>query len=205
MNKTLFIALLLSGIAANAQTTNGMVGINTNQPKATLHIEAGASENKGLIIPRITPAEMKTMSSQPHFGQDQNAIITYLKQDLPVADRTGKLVNVAEAGYYFYNHTAAKWQKFGGGAEQDLRMVGNYNHVTQDGGIGNNGTSLGNGSQNIGIGANYQWFTNASSLTGNRNIAMGAENYSIRNGTMSGSNNTAIGSLLFTMSKGGSM
>ena len=205
MNKTLFIALLLSGIAANAQTTNGMVGINTNQPKATLHIEAGASENKGLIIPRITPAEMKTMSSQPHFGQDQNAIITYLKQDLPVADRTGKLVNVAEAGYYFYNHTAAKWQKFGGGAEQDLRMVGNYNHVTQDGGIGNNGTSLGNGSRNIGIGANYQWFTNASSLTGNRNIAMGAENYSIRNGTMSGSNNTAIGSLLFTMSKGGSM
>ena len=117
MNKILFMSLLLSGIAANAQTTNGMVGINTNQPKATLHIEAGASENKGLIIPRITPAEMKTMSSQPHFGQDQNAIITYLKQDLPVADRTGKLVNVAEAGYYFYNHTAAKWQKFGGGAE----------------------------------------------------------------------------------------
>ena len=63
-----------SGIAANAQTTNGMVGINTNQPKATLHIEAGASENKGLIIPRITPAEMKTMSNQPHFGQDQDAI-----------------------------------------------------------------------------------------------------------------------------------
>ena len=75
MNKILFMSLLLSGIAANAQTTNGMVGINTNQPKATLHIEAGASENKGLIIPRITPAEMKTMSSQPHFGQDQNAIL----------------------------------------------------------------------------------------------------------------------------------
>lgn len=37
MNKVLFIALLLSGIAVNAQATNGMVGINTNQPKYTTH------------------------------------------------------------------------------------------------------------------------------------------------------------------------
>ena len=201
MKRLIFSALVLSAVTANAQQQQ--VGINTAEPKATLHVEAGASENKVVIIPRITAAEMKTMTAG--LGADHHSMMTYLKEQMPVADRTGKLVNVAEAGYYFYNHTAAKWQKFGGGAEQDLRMVGNYNHVTQDGGIGNNGTSLGNGSQNIGIGANYQWFTNASSLTGNRNIAMGAENYSIRNGTMSGSNNTAIGSLLFTMSKGGSM
>ena len=94
MNRVLFTAFMLSAVAAHAQVKDGMVGINTNEPRATLHIEPGASESKGLIIPRITAAEMVNMSNLPHFGEDQHAIITYLKIPMPSIDRIGKLVDV---------------------------------------------------------------------------------------------------------------
>ena len=205
MRKIIFSALVLSAVTANAQTATGMVGINTETPQATLHIEAGDSESKGLIIPRITAAEMKTMSSLPHFGQDQHAIITYLYGYMPTADQTGKLENVAEPGYYFYNHSAGKWQKFGNG-EQDLRMIGSNNHLTQDAGIGGNGTSLGTGWGSIAIGPNtFYGFANRSDLTGGTNIAMGQNIYYNNGGTMPGWSNIGIGNNLYNMQNGGKM
>ena len=70
MNKLIFSALVLSAVTANAQVKDGMVGINTDEPRATMHIEPGVSESKGIIIPRITAAQMKTMTSLAHFGAD---------------------------------------------------------------------------------------------------------------------------------------
>ena len=205
MKRLIFSALVLSAVTANAQVKNGMVGINTDEPRATMHIEPGVSESKGLIIPRITAAQMKTMTNLAHFGADHHAIITYLKETLPLADRTGKLVDVADPGYYYYNHTAAKWQKFGGGAEQDLRYI-NGNHITQDAGIGGNGTSLGNATGNIAIGpSTFYGFTNPADLSGNVNIAMGSSIYYNNGGTMQASGNTGIGYSLFQMSNGGTM
>lgn len=205
MHKIIFSALVLSAVTANAQTATGMVGINTENPKATLHIEAGDSESKGLIIPRISPNEMKTMSSLPHFGQDQHAIITYLYGYMPTADQTGKLENVAGPGYYFYNHSAGKWQKFGAG-EQDLRMIGSNNHLTQDAGIGGNGTSLGSSHNSIAIGPRtFYGFANRSDLAGGYNIAMGQDIYYNNGGTMSGTNNMGIGSNLYYMHNGGTL
>ena len=210
MNKIIVSALLLSGMAVNAQQQQ--VGINTAEPKATLHVEAGASENKGVIIPRITAAEMKTMTAG--LGADHHSMMTYLKEQMPTADRTGKLVDVAEPGYYFYDNTTGvqKWKALGG--EQDLRMVGttghpgSYNHLTKDAGIGGNGTSLGEGDGNIGIGKyTFNGFTNNSDLTGRINIALGRQTYNFQNGaaTMSGNSNTGIGEILYDFQNGGSM
>ena len=205
MKRLIFSALVLSAVTANAQVKDGMVGINTDEPRATMHIEPGVSESKGLIIPRITAAQMVSMTNLAHFGADHHAIITYLKEQLPAADRTGKLVDVADPGYYFYNHTAAKWQKFGGGAEQDLRYI-NGNHITQDAGIGNNGTSLGSASSSIAIGPNtFYGFTNPADLSGSGNIAMGSSIYYNNGGTMQAHGNTGIGSSLFWMTNGGTM
>ena len=231
MNRIIFSALLLSGVAVNAQQQQ--VGINTAEPKATLHVEAGASENKGVIIPRITAAEMKTMTAG--LGADHHAIITYLKDQLPAADQTGKLAEVSEAGYYFYNHTIAKWQKFGGGAEQDLRAVGNNDHITKDAGIGENGTSAGTGYRNIGIGQKALLNGTSGSdniaigsqslknlTTGHRNVAIGSntlENnttgtnnvgigsafYFPNGGTISSNTNVGIGTTVYSLGNGGSM
>lgn len=190
MNRVLFTAFMLSAVAAHAQVKKGMVGINTNEPRATLHIEPGASESKGLIIPRITAAEMVNMSNLPHFGEDQHAIITYLKIPMPSIDRTGKLVDVDEPGYYYYDNTTGvkKWKKLGGNgsAAQDLRMVGSDNHITQDAGVGENGTSVGSGMNNIAIGKAVL----KSNTTGYNNVVIG--NSSLYNNT-TGSENMVLG------------
>lgn len=189
MNRVLFTALMLSAVAAHAQVKKGMVGINTNEPRATLHIEPGTSESKGLIIPRITAVEMVNMSNLSHFGADQHAIITYLKESMPSIDRTGKLIDVDEPGYYYYDNTTGveKWRKLSGGGAQDLRMIGNDNHITQDAGVGENGTSVGTGTSNIAIGKAAL----KSNTTGYNNVVIGTS--SLYNNT-SGSENIAIGS-----------
>ena len=216
MNRVLFTALMLSAVAAHAQVKKGMVGINTNEPRATLHIEPGTSESKGLIIPRITAAEMVNMSNLPHFGEDQHAIITYLKIPMPSIDRTGKLVDVDEPGYYYYDNTTGveKWRKLGGGGAQDLRMIGNDNHITQDAGVGENGTSVGSGMSNIAIGkavlkSNTIGYNNVvignSSLynntSGNENMVLGGNSLIINT---TGSNNIAIGGSILQNNSTGS-
>ena len=189
MKRLIFSALVLSAVTANAQVKNGMVGINTDEPRATMHIEPGVSESRGLIIPRITADQMKTMTNLAHFGADHHAIITYLKEQLPAADRTGKLVDVADPGYYYYDNTTGveKWRTFGGGAEQDLRVVGN-NHITQDAGVGGTATSVGTGGGNIALGRG----TLNSNTTGWGNIVLGVN--ALNNNT-TGFGNIAQGTL----------
>ena len=216
MNRVLFTALMLSAVVAHAQVKKGMVGINTNEPRATLHIEPGTSESKGLIIPRITAAEMVNMSNLPHFGEDQHAIITYLKIPMPSIDRIGKLVDVDEPGYYYYDNTTGveKWRKLGGGGAQDLRMIGNDNHITQDAGVGENGTSVGTGTSNIAIGkavlkSNTIGYNNVvignSSLynntTGSENMVLGGNSLIINT---TGYNNIAIGASILQNNSTGS-
>ena len=213
MNRIIIAALVLSAVTANAQVKNGMVGINTDEPRATMHIEPGVSESKGLIIPRITAAQMKTMTNLAHFGADHHAIITYLKETLPATDRTGKLVDVAEPGYYYYDNTTGvqKWKTFGGGGEQDFKALptffsGQYNYLTKGAGIGGNGTDLETGTNNIGIGGGTFNFANSSDMTGNLNIGMGTSVFQLLNGAIMWSyNNIGIGNYSYTFNNGGSM
>ena len=214
MRRFIISALVLSAVTANAQVKDGMIGINTDEPRATMHIEPGVSESKGLIIPRITAAQMKTMTNLAHFGADHHAIITYLKEQLPTADRTGKLADVAAPGYYYYDNTTGvqKWKTFGGGAEQDFKALptflpGEYNYLTKGAGIGGNGTDLGTGYGNIGIGSSsFSGFANSSDMSGNNNIGMGISLFQFSNGgAMWSNNNIGIGGYSYTFQNGGSI
>ena len=116
-NRVLFaVAVLGFGVQMKAQATDdyrGRVGINTKNPGATLHIESGNSDMKGIIIPRVSANEMKVMTAKPAFGAEQNALTIFLTEEMPIGDQNGKLKNVKEAGYYYYSHPAGLWQALG--------------------------------------------------------------------------------------------
>ena len=210
MKKTFLLVSALLAVDAYAQNTTASVGINTQTPHATLHIEAGQSVNKGIIIPRITAQEMKTMTAQSDFGRNQNAMLVYLKETMSENDRMNRLSNVSTVGYYYYDNTNNKWYPL-----QDLRLIGEGNHITQDAGVGGYGASVGTGINNIGIGrralySNTEGEANvaigvtslSSNTTGSNNIALG---YSALNSNTTGGSNIALGySALNSNTTGGS-
>lgn len=198
--KKIFILLGFVGLT-NIYAQKGRVGVNTDAPKSTLDINGSSVDNiKGILIPRVTAAEMKTMSGDANFGEHQHSNFVYLTDTMPTADQADKHEYVTGEGFYYWNNTALKWIPL-----NDLRYVGRGNHITMD--AGKNGTSLPAGSNNIGIGKG-----SLNANTGSNNIAVGASallknisgsgavaigtNALIRNTT--GKNNIAIGTNTLT-------
>ena len=203
--KRIFILLGFVGLT-NIYAQKGRVGVNTDAPKATLDINGSSVDNiKGILIPRVTAAEMKTMSGDANFGGHQHSNLVYLTDTMPTADQADKHEYVTDEGFYYWNNTALKWIPL-----NDLRYVGRGNHITMD--AGQNGTSLLAGSNNIGIGKG-----SLNANTGSNNIAVGASallkntlgsaaiaigtNALIRNTT--GNNNIAIGTNTLTQNIAG--
>ena len=104
MKQYIFLgALLISGVAFS------QVGIDTDQPKATLDIKASptnANKTDGLIAPRLTGNELK--GNDGKYGADQTGAIVYATA--AASPTTGKTKNVTEAGYFYFDGTI--WQKF---------------------------------------------------------------------------------------------
>lgn len=159
--KKIFILLGFVGLT-NIYAQKGRVGVNTDTPKATLDINGSSVDNiKGILIPRVTAAEMKTMSGHTNFGVHQHSNLVYLTDTMPTTDQTDKHEYVTDEGFYYWNNTALKWIPL-----NDLRYVGRGNHITMD--AGKNGTSLLAGDNNIGIGKG-----SLKDNTGSNNIAVG--------------------------------
>ncbi|MGV0922002.1 beta strand repeat-containing protein [Empedobacter falsenii] len=124
----------------------------------------------------------------------------YLPKTLPTAGQVLMFDSVTGSGTDVIV-AKTKWGTIT--ATQDLRLVGTNNHLTQDAGIGSNGSSLGTGTDNIAIGSNTSnKITNASSTiaiggsalsnltSGQGNIAIGVQTQA---STTTGTYNTAVG------------
>ncbi|MGV4462724.1 hypothetical protein ACQ1PR_03955 [Ornithobacterium rhinotracheale] len=111
----LLLSVLAMGASLYAQQDQGRVGINTTKPKATLDIsKEGVDDAKGLLIPRLTADEVKTMTDANKVGLDQNSLLLYVTQ--PFADtknKTGKYELIDQAGYYYYDakDNGGKWKR----------------------------------------------------------------------------------------------
>lgn len=159
--------LLTTGASAQQKVKDGTVSGSSTlaAPGAALEIE---SMNKGLLLPRIALSNTTTWGLA---GTSAKGMVIYNTKDT-MSGFTGTAAYPTApgdgTGLYFWDGagwTAAKT------SAQDLRLIGNNNHITQDAGVGGNGSSAGLGADNIGIGKN----TLASNTTGNENVALGLQ------------------------------
>ncbi|MDH2208319.1 MULTISPECIES: hypothetical protein [Empedobacter] len=198
MKKTLLsLALISITYCANAQ-----VGVGTNTPQSTLDIVGKPTDTAtpdGVIAPRVSVANLDAKNAA--YTTAQTGAIVYVN-DISASSTVTATAAINAVGYYYFDGT--KWVKFTPAvATQDLRLVGTNNHLTQDAGIGSNGSSLGTGTDNIAIGSNTSnKITNASSTiaiggsalsnltSGQGNIAIGVQTQA---STTTGTYNTAVG------------
>lgn len=121
----IFLGLLAVGFAYGQE---GRVGINTDNPSATLEVVGKAQKTTvpdGIIAPKITGTELAAKNNI--YTQAQQGAIVYVTEQV-TGNRTGKVANVDAPGYYYFNGSA--WVKFHGGVPDNI-----YN---------NNGTLAGN-------------------------------------------------------------
>ncbi len=107
--KALWILVAIFGLSvtiAQAQTTTGNVGINTDNPKATLDVKKGVENGHvaGIIAPYVTG---QNLTDATNYGPEQNAAIVY------VTDPAGAQVGLDEQtefvtaeGYYYFDADA---------------------------------------------------------------------------------------------------
>lgn len=148
MRKFYILTILLTNYISNAQ-----VGVGTESPKSTLEIVGinSLTSKDGVLIPRITKQQLQRKSLNT-YGPDQNGTVVYVNS--AISDQNGaslsQVDNIGSTGFYLFNSTLNKWILLNN--PQDLRLVGNSNHVTVDGGFNSTETGAGLGSNNIAIG-----------------------------------------------------
>ena len=91
MKKALFSAFLLSTLAVNAQI--GKVGVNTDNPKATLDIQPSpanslptATTNEGVLIPKLSKTRVANIATPEDATMIYVSDVTYTGTNPAVAD-----------------------------------------------------------------------------------------------------------------------
>lgn len=106
MKKTIFAICF-----AALQVVKAQVGIDTNEPRATLDVTATPSDlakADGIIAPRLSGNELKAKDNL--YGTNQNA--TFIYATSAASPTSAKTVEVTNAGYYYYDAVLAKWVAF---------------------------------------------------------------------------------------------
>ena len=107
MKKVILTIGILAGVSS-IFAQEGLIGINTNEPKATLHIKAHNEDtNPGLIIPNVSMdklnAEGHEESTLVYYSDGSNS--AYINQnDQSTTENIG-----SKKGFYYYDGT--DWQR----------------------------------------------------------------------------------------------
>lgn len=185
MKKSYLFSALLFSFAMNAQT--GRVGINTENPKATLHVEASASDANvldGIIPPKLLGDQLKLKN----YTADQTGAIVYVTA-VPTT-LTGQVANISKKGYYFFDGTI--WQSYQNDTLADVVKRGNHSpsYITFTG--GDTGEAESDGALGMKLSTYSYFFGNMNPAhTGLYNASFG---YNALANLTTGNYNTAVGS-----------
>ena len=94
-------------------TAFSQVGINTENPQATLDITASAGDLTnvdGIIDPQITGNELFLKNNL--YGSKQQGTLIYVTAPATDVNLSGDTIDITEVGYYYYN--GVKWVKING-------------------------------------------------------------------------------------------
>ncbi|MEN9918511.1 MAG: hypothetical protein RL662_947 [Bacteroidota bacterium] len=103
------------------------MGINTQTPKSTLHIEASntdASTAEGIIAPNLTRAQV--ISKDPVYTISQKGAIVYITDLSGIL--TTKTEKITTIGYYYFD--GSEWTSFGGSGTNPWFIQGTGNVAT---------------------------------------------------------------------------
>ncbi|WP_126652487.1 hypothetical protein [Chryseobacterium aureum] len=111
MKKVILSVVLLTSICTYSQ-----VGINNNDPKATLDVAAkttDGSKPEGLIAPRLAGDQIRLGNAS--YTSAQTGAIIYATS--PDSNPAGKTINIVAPGYYYFDGNV--WQKVIAGNSAD--------------------------------------------------------------------------------------
>lgn len=106
MKRSLVALIMLFSISFSG---NAQVGVNTNTPMTTLHIEnlpSSATVAEGILIPRVTVADLDAQDSK--YQNDQNGSLVFVT-DNSMGTQGKKTSNINGRGFYFYDAQSSKW------------------------------------------------------------------------------------------------
>lgn len=162
------------GGANNSTTSNiGVLGVTNQTGLPTI-----PNINAGVMAVNPTAASGTDLAIYSSGGVQFNNLMSATPASLLAVDASGNVTTTAMSA-------------------SDLRLVGTGNHISQDAGVGSNGTSAGTGYSNIIVGnrnINYPAAGN-SMTTGFRNIFLGE---TAGNSNTTGYRNTIVGAPSFT-------
>ncbi|MGP2569625.1 hypothetical protein ACT4R9_00705 [Ornithobacterium rhinotracheale] len=107
------LAMLFVGAGVYSQEV-GRVGINTTEPKSILDIvkEKGKKGPSGILIPRLSADEVKTMTDDNQVGEDQNSLLLYITDLFSDSkNKIGKYELIDKVGYYYWDNKEEKWKR----------------------------------------------------------------------------------------------
>lgn len=135
----ILLTTLLNSIIVFSQ-----VGIDTQEPKATLDVVAkplDLNKTDGFIAPRLKGSELKAKDT--NYGTSQIGTIIYVTEALSSGATTVKTINVTSIGYFYFDGSI--WQKIMTGATPiepwnvagtTLPATVNNQNIYQSGGVG---------------------------------------------------------------------
>lgn len=107
--KPIFILAGISALILSSATMKAQVGINTEEPKATLEVQVRSVDTgtpEGVIVPRLTGVQLK--AKDPVYTAEQTDAIVYVTDVSGMGAPSAKTVNVTSVGYYYFD--GAVWQ-----------------------------------------------------------------------------------------------